>query len=72
MLLRKLTKHRGLAINLLAGLSFLVLAVYGWDLSIKQLLVYLAILVGCLLVVIGTAMLAGFLLRKFSERSDDH
>lgn len=70
MLIRKLFKNRGMAINIMAGLSFLVLAVYGWDLSGKELLNYLLVLLACLAVLIGLAVLTGFLLRKLNEMHD--
>lgn len=59
-----------MAINMIAGLSFLALAVYGWNLSWQDLLHYLVVLLVCLVVLVGIAMLAGLLLRKINDRSD--
>lgn len=68
--MRKYFKNRGFVINMIAGLSFLVLAVYGWDLSWRELLSYLTVLLVSLLLLIGLAMLTGFLLRKLHEKRD--
>lgn len=70
MSLRKLFKNRGMAVNMLAGFAFLALAVYGWGLTWDDLLGYLLISLVCLLLVVGLATLAGFLLRKLAERRD--
>lgn len=64
MMLRKLFRNRGFFINMLACASFLCLAVYGWGMPAADLLRYFFIMTGCLVVVIGTAVLAGYLLRK--------
>lgn len=71
MSLRKFFKNRGLAINMIACTAFLALAVYGWGLPASDLLNYLWILIACLIIVVGFAVLAGFLLRKLNKRRDD-
>lgn len=71
MSLRKYFKNRGLAINMIACAAFLALAVYGWGLPVADLLRYFWILVVCLVIVVGLAVLAGFILRKISHRHDD-
>lgn len=60
----RLFRHRGLGINLLAGFSFLMLAVYGWGFSWDTLGGYLLIIFGLLIGLISIAALLGFLLRK--------
>lgn len=69
MVLRRLLRHRGLGINLLAGFCFLMLAVYGWGLSWKELGGYLLVLLTLLGALIGTAGLLGWLLHKYKTRS---
>lgn len=69
MVLRKLLRHRGLGINLLAGFCFLMLAVYGWGLSWKEMGGYLLILLILLVGLIGTAALLGWVLHKFKTRA---
>ncbi len=70
MVLRKLLRHRGLGINLLAGFCFLMLAVYGWGLSWKEMGGYLLILLILLVGLIGTAALLGWVLHKFKTRAN--
>lgn len=71
MVFRKIFKNRGLAVNMIASLSFIVLAVYGWGLSWRELLGYVGVLLICLVGVVGLAMLAGFLLRKLMHKKDN-
>lgn len=71
MSFRKFFKNRGLALNMIACAAFLALAVYGWGLSVSDLLHYLWVLIICLVVVVGLAVLAGFILRKINSRRDD-
>lgn len=71
MSLRKFFKSRGLAINMIACAAFLALAVYGWGLPVNDLLGYLWILIACLVIVVGLAVLAGYILRKIYHRHDD-
>jgi hypothetical protein len=71
MLFRRFLKHRGLGVHMLAGLAFLGLAVFGWDMPVSLLLYYLAITAGCLVVIIGAAFLTGYLLRKLMQRKED-
>jgi hypothetical protein len=70
MILRRLFKHRGLGINLIAGFSFLMLAVYGWGLEWEDLGGYLLIIFIFLGGLIGLAALLGWLLRKLMNRSE--
>lgn len=70
MMLRRLLKHRGLGINLIAGFSFLMLAVYGWGLDWKDLGGYLFIIFIFLVGLIGLAALLGWLLRKWMSRGE--
>lgn len=56
---------------MIACAAFLALAVYGWGLSVSDLLHYLWVLIICLVVVVGLAVLAGFILRKINSRRDD-
>ncbi len=64
MILRRLLRHRGLGINLLAGFCFLMLAVYGWGLSWKEMGGYLLVLLVFLGGLIGAAALLAWLLNK--------
>lgn len=69
MILRSLLKHRGLGVNLIAGFSFLMLAVYGCGLNWDALGGYLLLIVICLAGLIGFAAFLGWLLRKWMSRS---
>lgn len=71
MMLRRLLKHRGLGINLIAGFSFLMLAVYGWGLDWEDLGGYLLVILIFLVGLIGFAALLGWLLRKWKGRSEN-
>lgn len=70
MLLRRIFKNRGFTINMIACAGFLCLAVYGWGLSIRDLLSYFFIAVGCLAVIVAFAVGAGYLLRKFTKSDE--
>lgn len=70
MILRRLFKHRGFGINLLAGFCFLMLAVYGWGLKWEDLGGYLLVILILLVGLIGFAALLGWLLRKLMRRSE--
>lgn len=70
MILRRFLKHRGLGINLIAGFSFLMLAVYGWGLDWEDLGGYLLVILVFLVVLIGLAALLGWLLRKLMRRGE--
>lgn len=69
MILRRLLRHRGLGINLLAGFCFLMLAVYGWGLSWKEMGGYLLVLLALLVGLIGAAALLAWLLNKAKRRN---
>lgn len=71
MILRRLLRHRGLGINLLAGFCFLMLAVYGWGLSWEELGGYLLVIIVLLGGLIGIAALLGWLLHEFKSRNKD-
>lgn len=71
MIFRRLFKHRGLGINLIAGFSFLMLAVYGWGLDWEDLGGYLLVILIFLVGLIGLAALLGWLLRKFMSRGEN-
>ena len=71
MMLRRLLKHRGLGMNLIAGFSFLMLAVYGWGLGWEELSDYLLVILICLVGLIGFAALLGWLLRKWMGRGEN-
>jgi len=71
MILRRLIKHRGLGINLIAGFSFLMLAVYGWGLDWEDLGGYLLVILIFLVGLIGLAALLGWLLRKLMSRGEN-
>ena len=71
MMLRKLLKHRGFGINLLAGFSFILLAVYGWGLGWEEVGSYLLIILIFLVGLIGLAALLGWLLRKAMSRGEN-
>ena len=64
---------RGRRIALMSALIFGAISavVYGWGLPVADLLRYFWILVACLMIVVGLAVLAGFILRKISHRHDD-
>lgn len=69
MIFRKLLKNRGLGLNLLVGLCFIVLLVKGWGLSWREIGEYLVVLVVLLGGVIGLAALCGWLLHKLTNRN---
>ncbi len=69
MILRRLLRHRGLGINLLAGFCFLMLAVYGWGLSWEEMGGYLLVLLVFLGGLIGMAAVLGWLLNKAKRRN---
>lgn len=71
MILSKLLRHRGLGINLLAGFCFLMLAVYGWGLSWKEMGEYLLVLVIFLGGLISIAALFGWVLHKLRRRHEN-
>ncbi|MGV8835225.1 hypothetical protein [Cellvibrio sp.] len=71
MIFRRLFKHRGLGVNLIAGFSFLMLAVYGWGLDWEDLGGYLLVILIVLVGLIGLAALLGWLLRKFMSRGEN-
>lgn len=70
MIIRKLLRNRGLGINLIAGFSFLFLAVYGWGLSWKDLGSYLLAILVLLVGLISLAAVCGWLLRKLMGKAD--
>lgn len=70
MIIRKLLRNRGLGINLVAGFSFLCLAVYGWGLSWKDLGGYLLAILVFLVGLISLAAVCGWLLRKLMGEVD--
>lgn len=70
MIFRRFLKHRGLGINLIAGFSFLMLAVYGWGLDWEDLGGYLLVILIFLVGLIGLAALLGWLLRKLMRRGE--
>lgn len=67
MKLHRLFRHRGLGINLLASFCFLLLAVYGWGMSWKELGSYLLVILVLLACVIAVAALCGWLLGKLKR-----
>lgn len=69
MILRRLLRHRGLGINLLAGFCFLMLAVYGWGLSWREMGGYLLVLLVFLGGLIGAAAFLGWLLNKVKHHN---
>lgn len=71
MIVRRLLKHRGLGVNLIAGFSFLLLAVYGWGLDWDDLGGYLLVILFFLIGLIGLAALLGWLLRKLMSRGEN-
>jgi hypothetical protein len=71
MIFRRFLKHRGLGINLIAGFSFLMLAVYGWGLDWEDLGGYLLVILIFLVGLIGLAALLGWLLRKLMSRGEN-
>lgn len=66
-MLRRLLKHRGLGVNLLAGICFLFLAVYGWGISWGELGGYLLVLLVLLVAVVTVAALLGWLIHKIKS-----
>jgi hypothetical protein len=70
MILRKLLRNRGVGLNLIAGVCFILLLVNGWGLSWSELGGYLLALLVLLGGVIGLAALCGWLLHKLKGRSD--
>ncbi|WP_156184298.1 hypothetical protein [Cellvibrio sp. pealriver] len=71
MRLHKLFRHRGLGINLLASFCFLMLAVYGWGMSWKELGSYLLVLLSLLVCLIIVAAVFAWLLGKLRSGGDD-
>lgn len=70
MKLTKLLRNRGLGLNLIAGLSFIFLAVYAWGLSWKELGGYFLALLVFLMGLIALAALCGWVLRKLMAKND--
>jgi hypothetical protein len=62
---RELFKNRGLGVNLLASFCFLMLAVYGWGMTWKDLGIYLMSFLVVMGLLISGALLLAWLLRKF-------
>lgn len=71
MIFHRFLKHRGLGINLIAGFSFLMLAVYGWGLDWEDLGGYLLVILIFLVGLIVLAALLGWLLRKLMSRGEN-
>ncbi len=69
MMLRQLLKYRGLGINLLAGFCFIMLVVYGWDLTWEELAGYLLLLFICLAGLVFVAAGLGSLLRRYMSKN---
>ncbi len=67
MKLHRLFRHRGLGINLLASFCFLMLAVYGWGMSWKELGSYLIVLLSLLAGLIVVAAIFVLLLGKIRQ-----
>ena len=67
---RGLFKNRGLGVNLLASFCFLMLAVYGWGLTWEDLGAYFLNFLVIILLVIGSALLVAWVLRKFQAWCD--
>ncbi|WP_331345813.1 hypothetical protein [Cellvibrio sp. UBA7661] len=67
MKLHRLFRHRGLGINLLASFCFLMLAVYGWGMSWKELGSYLIVLLSLLAGLIVVAAIFAWLLGKIRQ-----
>lgn len=70
MILRKLLRNRGVGLNLIAGVCFILLLVNGWGLRWSEIGGYLLLLLILLGGVIGLAALCGWLLHKLTRRSD--
>lgn len=70
MKLTKLLRNRGLGVNLIAGLSFIFLAVYAWGLSWKELGGYFLVILIFLVALIALAALCGWVLRKLMAKND--
>lgn len=66
----KLNKSARLKASLIACAGFLVLAVWGWDLPVATLLMFLLISLGGLLIILALAALSAFILRKIMRRRD--
>ena len=70
MIFRKLLKHRGLGLNLIAGACFILLLVNGWGLSWHELGGYLLALLLLLGGLIGFAALCGWILHKLTKSNE--
>lgn len=70
MILRKLLRNRGVGLNLIAGVCFILLLVNGWGLSWSELGGYLLALLVLLGGVMALAALCGWLLHKLKGRRD--
>lgn len=70
MKLTKLLRNRGLGLNLIAGLSFIFLAVYAWGLSWEELGGYFLVILIFLVGLIALAALCGWVLRKLMAKND--
>lgn len=69
-LFRKVKRSRSITIQLLACLGFIMLAIYGWGLPVREALYYLLVLVIALVVLIALAFCCGYLLNRFRSRDD--
>lgn len=70
MKLTKLLRNRGLGLNLIAGLSFIFLAVYAWGLSWEELGGYFLVILIFLVGLIALAALCGWVLRKLMAKNN--
>lgn len=66
----KLNKSARLKASLIACAGFLALAVWGWDLPVATLLMFLLISLAGLLIILALAALAALVLRKLLHRQD--
>jgi len=59
--------NRGVGVNLIASFCFILLAVYGWGLTWREVGQYLLILLCLLVVILVPAFFLGLLLRKIRK-----
>lgn len=59
--------NRGFGVNMIASFCFILLAVYGWGLTWKEVGQYLLIILCLMLALLIPAFLLGLLLRKIRK-----
>ena len=65
----RISKKTRFASHMLACMCFIVLFIWGWDLPVNDVVAYLLVSLGLLLILISIAAVLGLALRLFRRRS---